>query len=243
MVRLITTSWRFAVTRRRSITIIIDINITKGLIIIEHTPRNIISVLVTYKWWILFLKISRCFRSYYFVMLTTPSPLWIAKNVDKFLQYLNNKQPSIRLPWRQKTTTNCLFQKPQFQENRTAASPHRRIQETYARRSVLNVWFPLPAINKTWYCRVPLRARQTYHNKTLCYLQGEKASLLLSSLMVTLVLSCRKSPRSENWGPVLSPWSSTSILRFYPMSKVYPNNFAAAFNNKAYSLFSSRRLH
>ena len=45
--RLITKSWRLADARRRRITIIIEINITKGLIIIENTPRNIISI-ITY---------------------------------------------------------------------------------------------------------------------------------------------------------------------------------------------------
>ena len=67
-VGLITKSGRFAVTRRRRITIIIEINITKGLIIIERTPRNIISILITYQWWILFLEINRYFRSNQFVM-------------------------------------------------------------------------------------------------------------------------------------------------------------------------------
>ena len=33
-----------------------------------------------------------------------------------------------------------------------------------------------------------------------------------------------------------------AVLRFYLMSKVFPNNFADAYNNKAYALFSSRRL-
>ena len=56
-------------------------------------------------------------------------------------------------------------------------------------------------------------------------------------------LSCGISPRPENQAAVLSPRTSTSLLRFYPMSKAYPNNFAAAYSNKAYALFSSRRSH
>ena len=93
---------------------------------------------------------------------------------------------------------------------RTGRLPHhRRIQEAYAPRLVLSVWFPPPAISKTWYFRVPLRARHIYRNKTL----------LLLSLMATLVNSGRKSPRPENRGPVLSPRSS--LLGFYPRSKVY----------------------
>ena len=68
----------------------------------------------------------------------------------------------------------------------------------------------------------------------------------LSSVPVSngyFFLSCRKSPRPGNRVAVLSPRSSTSPLRFYPVSKAYPNNFAAASSNKAYALFSSRRLH
>ena len=48
--------------------------------------------------------------------------------------------------------------------------------------------------------------------------------------MVTLFLSCRKSPRPGNRVAVLSPRSSTSLLWCYPMSKAYPNNFAAAYS-------------
>ena len=46
----------------------------------------------------------------------------------------------------------------------------------------------------------------------------------------------------ENRVAVLNPRSSISLLRFYPMSKAYLNNFAAAYSNKAYALFSSWRL-
>ncbi|KAL9964392.1 hypothetical protein ACROYT_G028027 [Oculina patagonica] len=53
----------------------------------------------------------------------------------------------------------------------------------------------------------------------------------------------KRSPRPESRAPVLSLRPSLNLLRFYPMSKVFPNNLDAAYNNKAYALFSSRELH
>ena len=61
-------------------------------------------------------------------------------------------------------------------------------------------------------------------------------------LIVILFLSCRNSPRPENLATVPNPQTSLKLLRFYLMSKVCPNSFAVAYNNKAYALFSSRRL-
>ena len=58
--------------------------------------------------------------------------------------------------------------------------------------------------------------------------------------MVTLFLFCRKSPRPGNRVAVLSPRSSTSLLRFYP---IRTTAYVAAYSNKAYALFSSQRLH
>ena len=74
---------------------------------------------------------------------------------------------------------------------------------------------------------MPLRARQTSGNKTHCYLQGEKAPTCFPclSLTATLFLSCRKSQRLVS---ELSPRWSTSLKRFYTMSKAYPNNFSTA---------------
>ena len=60
--------------------------------------------------------------------------------------------------------------------------------------------------------------------------------------MVIIFLSCRNSPRPEDQTTVPNPPSSSKLLRFYLMSKVCPNNFAVPYNNKAYALFSSRRL-
>ncbi|KAL9986793.1 hypothetical protein ACROYT_G000991 [Oculina patagonica] len=52
-----------------------------------------------------------------------------------------------------------------------------------------------------------------------------------------------RSLSPENRAPVLSLQPSLNPLRFCPMSKVFPNNLDAAYNNKAYALFSSRKLH
>ena len=54
--------------------------------------------------------------------------------------------------------------------------------------------------------------------------------------------SCRKLSRPENQTTVLNPPTSLKLLRFYLMSKVCRNSFAVVYNNKAYALFSSRRL-
>ena len=121
--------------------------------------------------------------------------------------------------------------------------------DQYQELLVLSVRFPPPAISETRYCQVPLRARQTSRNRTLCYLQGEKYTcLLFLSPMVTLFLSWRKITKTRNRVPVLSSRSNTSLLRFYPMSKAYPNNSAVVYNNKAYGdyikiTFTTLRLH
>ena len=45
-----------------------------------------------------------------------------------------------------------------------------------------------------------------------------------------------------NQPPTKGPRWSSNQPRFYLTSKVCPNSFAAAYNNKAYALFSSRKL-
>ena len=44
-------------------------------------------------------------------------------NVDSFLQHLNNQQPSIRFTMKTEIDYKLAFLTPQFQENRTGASP------------------------------------------------------------------------------------------------------------------------
>ena len=100
-------------------------------------------------------------------------------NVDSFLQqpaafhslhHGDREWLQTRFPWHR------IFK-------RTGRRPHHQpIQEAYAHWSVLSVWFPPPAISKTRYCQVPLRARQTSSNKTLCYLQGKEAPVFCSCL-------------------------------------------------------------
>ena len=74
------------------------------------------------------------------------------------------------------------------------------------------------------------------------FTMGKNTCHLFWFLMVILFLSCRNSPRPEDQTTVPNPPSSSKLLRFCLMSKVCPNNFAAPYNNKAYALFSSRRL-
>ena len=72
--------------------------------------------------------------------------------------------------------------------------------------------------------------------------EEKKICHLFWFLMVILFLSCRNLPRPENQTTVPNPPTSSKLLRFYLTLKVYPNSFAIAYNNKAYALFSSRRL-
>ena len=60
--------------------------------------------------------------------------------------------------------------------------------------------------------------------------------------MIILFISSRNLPRPDNQTTVPKSPTSSKLLRFYLMSKVCPNSFAVAYKNKAYTLFSSRRL-
>ena len=72
-----------------------------------------------------------------------------------------------------------------------------------------------------------------------------KEKKLLSSVLVSNGYpfpSCRNSPRPENETAVPNLPTSSKLLWFYLMSKVFPNSFANSHNRKAYLLFSSLRL-
>ena len=67
-------------------------------------------------------------------------------------------------------------------------------------------------------------------------------------LLSVLVSNCypfsflQKLTKTGNRRTVANPPTSSKILRFYLMSKISPHSFTVAYNNRAYTLFSSRRL-
>ncbi|XP_068699268.1 uncharacterized protein [Montipora foliosa] len=106
-------------------------------------------------------------------------------NVDSFLQHLNNQQPSIRFTMETENDyklafldtavsrepdgrlTTSVYRKPTHTDQYLAYDSHH---PQSVKRGIVN-------------CQVPLRARQTSRNKTLCYLQGEETpvSVLVSN--------------------------------------------------------------
>ena len=60
---------RLTITRGGGSVIITNINVVQRLIVIEHTLRNVLSVLLTYKWWISLQKIYEYFRFNKFVII------------------------------------------------------------------------------------------------------------------------------------------------------------------------------
>ncbi len=67
------------------------------------------------------------------------------------------------------------------------------------------------------------RGNISLHNGLL--LQRGRRIKITSKVKNSCVLSCRRSPRAENRTPLLNPRLSLNPLRFYPTSKVFPNNF------------------
>ena len=120
--------------------------------------------------------------------------------------------------------TTSVYRKPTHTDQNLAYDSH---QPQLAKRGIVKCFYE--------------RAKRLVTKPSV--ISKEKKHLSSVLVSVTLFLSCRKSPRPGNRVAVLSPRSSTSLLRFYPMSKAYPNSFAAAYSNKTYTLFSSRRLH
>ena len=141
------------------------------------------------------------------------------------LHYGDKERLQTRFPWHRSF-------------KRTGRPPHhRRTQEAYAHRLVFSVWFPSPEISKMRYYIVKClyeRAERLLSQRENC------TCLLFLSLMITLFLPCRKSPRPENRVPVLSPRPSTSLLRFYPMSKPIRKTFPLPTTTKHTSRFQVR---
>ena len=162
-------------------------------------------------------------------------------NVDDFLQHLKNQQPSIRFTMETENNNTLAFLDTAVSrepDGRLTTSVYKKPTHTeqYLAYDSHHPQSVKRGIVKCLYERAkPLVTKPSV-------ISEEKKTPITWFLMVILFLSCRNSPRPEDQTTEPNPPSSSKLLRFYLMSKVCPNNFAVPYNNKAYALFSSRRL-
>ena len=164
------------------------------------------------------------------------------ENVDDFLQHLNNQQPSIRFTMEtekdNKLTfldtavlretdghlTTSIYRKPTHTDQYLAYDSHH---PQSVKRGIIKC---IHEHAKRLVTKPSVISKEKKH---------------LSSVLVSNgypFLSPRNLPRPENQTTMPNPPTISKLLRFYLMSKVCLNSFAVAYNNKAYALFSSRRL-
>ena len=139
---------------------------------------------------------------------------------DNKLAFLDNavlREPEGRL-------TTCVYRKPTHTDQYLAYESHH---PQSVKRGIVKCLYERA---KRLVTKPPTSPR----SKNICH--------LFWFLMVILFLSCRNLPRPENHTTMPNPPTSLKLLRFYLMSKVFPNSFVVAYNNKAYALFLSRRL-
>ena len=159
-----------------------------------------------------------------------------------FWQHLNNQQPSICFTMETEKDNKLAFldtavlREP---DGRLTTSVYRKPTHTdqYLAYDSHHPQSVKHGIVKCLYergKRLVTKSSVIYEEKNICH--------LFWFLMVILFLSCRNLPRPENQTTVPNPPTSLKLLRFYLMSKVCRNSFAVVYNNKAYALFSSRRL-
>ena len=165
------------------------------------------------------------------------------ENVDNFLLHLNNQQPSIRF-----TMETEKDNKLAFLDTAVLREPDGRLSTSVYRNPTHNDQYlaydshhPQSVKHSIVKCLYE-RAKRLVTKPSVISEEKKNICHLFWFLMVILLLSCRNLPRPENQTTVPNPPTSSKPLRFYLMLKVYPNSFAAAYNNKAYALFSSRRL-
>ena len=162
------------------------------------------------------------------------------ENVNDFLQHLNNQQPSIRFTMETEKDnklafldtavlrepdghlTTSIYRKPTHTDQYLAYDSHH---PQSVKRGIIKCLHE--------------RAKRLVTKPSVISKEKKHLSWFL---MVILFLCPRNLPRPENQTTMPNPPTSSKLLRFYLMSKVCLNSFAVAYNNKAYALFSSRRL-
>ena len=164
------------------------------------------------------------------------------ENVDDFLQHLNNQQPSIRF-----TMETEKDNKLAFLDTAVLREPDGRLTTSVYRKPTHTDQYLAydshhPQSVKRGIVKCLYERAKRLVTKPSVISEEKKICHLFWFLMVILFLSCRNLPRPENQTTIPNPPTSLKLLRFYLMSKVCLNSFAVAYNNKAYALFSNRRL-
>ena len=164
------------------------------------------------------------------------------ENVDDFLQHLNNQQPSIRF-----TMETEKDNKLAFLDTAVLREPDGRLTTSVYRKPTHTDQYLAydshhPQSVKRGIVKCLYERAKRLVTKPSVISEEKKICHLFWFLMVILFLSCRNLTRPENPTRVPNPPTSSKLLQFYLMSKVSPNSFATAYNNKAYALFSSWRL-
>ena len=158
------------------------------------------------------------------------------KNVDDFLQHLNNQQPSTHF-----TLETEKDNKLTFLDTTVLREPEGHLTTRVYRKPThtnQHLVYDSPHPQSVKHSIVKCLYKRTKHLVTKPSVISEEKKHLSSVLI--LFLSCRNLPRPENPTTVPNPSTSSKLLRFYLMSKVSPYSFAAAY--KAHALFSSQRL-
>ena len=159
--------------------------------------------------------------------------------VDDLLQHLNNQQPSIRF-----TMETEKDNKREPDKKRTWQPPHH--QGIYRKPTHTDQYLaydshhPRSVKRGIVKCLYERAKRLVTKPSVISEEKTHLSSVLVSNGYPFSFL--QKVTRPENQTTVPSPPTSLKLLRFYLMSKVCPNSFAVAYNNKAYALFSSRTL-
>ncbi|XP_068690277.1 uncharacterized protein [Montipora foliosa] len=136
-------------------------------------------------------------------------------NVDSFLQHLNNQQPSIRFTME---TENDY--KLAFLDTAVSREPGGRLTTSGNRKPTHSDQYVAydshhPQSVKRGIVKCLYERAKRLVTKHYVISKERNTCLLFLSLMVTLFLSCRKSPRPGNRVAVLSPRSkSTEVLHY-----------------------------
>ncbi|KAL9966997.1 hypothetical protein ACROYT_G025149 [Oculina patagonica] len=137
------------------------------------------------------------------------------ENVDSFLKHLNIQQPSIRFTMETESDSKLAFL-----DTAVSREPDGRLTTSVYRK---------PTHTDQYLAYDSHHPQSVKRGIVKCLYERAKRLVTKPS-----VISKEKN---------LNPRPSLNPLRFFPTSKVFSNNFAAAYNNKACALFSSRKPH
>ena len=164
------------------------------------------------------------------------------ENIDDFLQHLNNQQPSIHF-----TMETEKDNKLAFLDTAVLREPDGRLTTSVYRKPTrtdqcLAYDSHQPQSVKRGIVKCLYERAKCLVTKPSVISEEKNICHLFWFLMVILFLSCRNLQRPENQTTVPNLPTGSKLVRFHLISKVCSNSFTVAYNNKAYPLFSSRRL-